>query len=231
MKRFYQDAAAVAVENGFGVALDDRNIRTPAKAALVVPTRSLADVIAEEWGAQEDEIDPATMPVMKFASTAIDRIHPQRARVADDLAAYAQTDLICYRADQPVDLVQLQEASWQPLLAWCNKHYGSSLRATQGVIPIEQDDETLTALSVVVHGFDDFALSALHGLTTTSGSLVIGLAVLAGRMSAGEAADASQVDDAYQSEKWGYDKDAADALLGRRREMESATAFYALLHE
>jgi chaperone required for assembly of F1-ATPase len=231
MKRFYQDATVAPVENGFGVALDGRNIRTPAKAALVVPVQSLADVIAKEWGAQEDEIDPATMPVMKFASTAIDRIHPQRVRVADDLAAYAQTDLICYRADRPVDLVQLQEASWQPLLEWCNEHHGSSLRATQGVIPIDQDDETLTALSAVVHGFDDFALSALHGLTTTSGSLVIGLAVMAGRLSAAAAADASQVDDAYQAEKWGYDKDAADALLGRRREIESAAAFYALLRE
>ena len=231
MKRFYQDAAAVAMEKGFGVALDGRNIRTPAKAALVVPTQSVATVIAKEWDAQGDEIDPVTMPVMKFSSTAIDRIRPNYARVADDLAAYAQTDLICYRAERPVDLVQLQTASWQPLLVWCNKCHGASLRATQGVIPIEQDEASLSKLLAVVHSFDDFALSALHGLTTTSGSLVIGLAVLAGHLSAADAVGASQVDDTYQVGKWGYDKDAADALLGRRREIEAAAAFYALLHE
>ncbi len=229
MKRFYREAVAVEADCGFGVALDGRNIRTPAKAALVAPTRALAESIAGEWAAQEDKIDPVTMPMMKFTSTAIDRIMPQRDAVADQIAAYAQTDLICYRAERPVDLVRLQEESWQPLLDWCNEHYGASLRSTHGVIPIEQDSDSLAALSAAVREHDDFALSALHGLTATSGSLVIGLAVTAGHLGAADAADAAQVDESYQTEKWGYDKDAADRLSGRRGEIVSAAAFHALL--
>jgi chaperone required for assembly of F1-ATPase len=231
MKRFYQDAAAVEIDGGYGVALDGRNIRTPAKAVLVAPTRALAEAIAKEWAAQVDKVDPATMPFMKFASTAIDRIRPQRDAVTGQIAAYAQTDLICYRAEGPLDLVQLQEESWQPLLDWCNERHGASLRATKGVIPIDQDSASLAALSAAVCEHDDFALSALHGLTSTSGSLVIGLAVTAGHLNAAGAVDAAQIDETFQADKWGYDKDAADALSGRRHEIESATTFYALLEK
>lgn len=231
MKRFYRDAAAVETEGGFGVALDGRNIRTPAKAVLVAPTRALADAIAAEWAAQADKIDPETMPFMKFTSTAIDRIRPRRDPVTGEIAAYAQTDLICYRAERPLDLVQLQEESWQPLLDWCNERHGATLRATKGVIPIDQDSASLAAMGRAVCEHDDFALSALHGLTTTSGSLVIGLAVTAGHLNAAAAVDAAQIDESYQAEKWGYDKDAAEALAGRRHEIESATAFFELLDE
>jgi chaperone required for assembly of F1-ATPase len=171
------------------------------------------------------------MPFMKFTSTAIDRIRARRDDVTAQISAYAQTDLICYRAEQPRDLVQLQEETWQPLLDWCNEHHGASLRATKGVIPIDQDSASLAAVGRAVCEHDDFALSALHGLTTTSGSLVIGLAITAGHLNAAAAVDAAHIDESYQAQKWGYDKDAADALAGRRNEIESATAFYALLGE
>ena len=167
--------------------------------------------------------------MMKFASTAIDRVKPRRSAVIDQISAYANSDLLCYRAERPDDLVEMQEGAWQPLLDWCGDAYGATLRTTMGVIPIDQDDGALSAVKEAVATHDDFALAALHELTTISGSVIIALAVTAGRLDVADAADASQVDETFQAEKWGYDKEAADNLAGRRRSLESAAAYYTLL--
>jgi chaperone required for assembly of F1-ATPase len=229
MKRFYKEAAVVEADGDFSVTLDGRNIRTPAKAGLISPNRALADAIAVEWNAQGDEVDVESMSMMKFVSTAIDRVQPRRNAVVDQISAYANTDLLCYRAERPDDLVAMQNGAWQPLLDWCGDAYGAKLKTTMGVIPIDQDAGALSAVKDVVATHDDFALAALHELTTVSGSVVIALAVTAGRLSAADAADASQIDDTFQAEKWGYDKEAADNLAGRRQCLESATAYYTLL--
>ncbi|MBL4721482.1 MAG: ATPase [Alphaproteobacteria bacterium] len=229
MKRFYKDASVVAAEGEFNVALDGRNIRTPVKAVLTAPTRALADAIAGEWNAQGDEIDVDSMSMMKFASTAIDRVRPRRDAVTKEISGFAQTDLLCYRAAHPADLVLMQADAWQPLLDWCATELGARLIVTEGVIPVQQDDEALSAVKDAVAAHDDFAMAALHELTTLSGSVIIALAVTAGRLEAPGAADASQVDDSFQAEKWGFDKDAADVLASRRKGIEGAAAYYALL--
>jgi chaperone required for assembly of F1-ATPase len=170
-----------------------------------------------------------SMSMMKFASTAIDRVQPRRNAVIDQISAYANTDLLCYRAEQPDDLVAMQEGAWQPLLDWCDDAYGARLKTTMGVIPIDQEDDALSAVKEAVATHDDFALAALHELTAVSGSVVIALAVTAGHLCVADAADASQIDETFQAERWGYDKEAADYLAGRRWSLEAAADYHALL--
>lgn len=231
MKRFYEQASAGRHLDGFGVLLDGRAIKTPAKRDMVLPSLTLAEAIAAEWMAQEDEINPATMPMMRLAATAIDRVLPQRDYVIDEIAAYGGSDLLCYRAEYPQALIMRQQAAWDPLLSWCEQRFGVRLKVTSGIVHTPQADAALVVLRDAVAACDDFMLSALHALVVTSGSLILGLAVLHGRMEAKAAFSASQIDEDFQREQWGEDKEALDRRADMLATMENAGRFLTLLRD
>jgi chaperone required for assembly of F1-ATPase len=229
MKRLYREVATAPVAAGFGVTLDGRPAKTPAKNELVVPGAALAAALADEWNTQQGEIRPAAMPLTGIAAAAIDRVAPARPEIVRQVADYAATDLVCYRALHPPGLVARQEAAWQPLIDWAARRYDAPLVATAGVIPAVQPAASLDAFAAAVREHDDFALAALHRMTTACGSLVIALALGEGRLDAGEAFAASQLDESWQIEAWGEDAEQARRRRLLAAEIAAAARFLTLL--
>jgi chaperone required for assembly of F1-ATPase len=229
MKRVYKQATARAAEGGWGVALDGRPMRTPAKHELIVPSAALAEAIAAEWDAQQDEIRPATMPLTRLAATAIDRTRTQRELVVAEAANYAGTDLVCYRAEHPPALIARQHAEWQPLIDWAMQRYDAALAVTSGVVPQPQSPAALKAFAAAVAAQDDFRLTALHTMTTACGSLVIALALMERRLDAASAFAVSQLDETFQIEAWGEDAEAAARRQSLAEDIEAAARFVRLL--
>lgn len=228
-RRFYKTVAAVKGDKGWQVTLDGKTLRSPAKNDLDLPTSALAAAIAAEWDAQSEKILPHSMPLMQFAATAVDRVGPERVRIVADLAGYAATDLICYRAAEPPSLVERENQAWDPLLDWVRRRYDVSLLATSGIVAVEQPAATLQALTRAVEGYDSFRLSALATLVYASGSLVIALAVAEGELTAEQGGHAAQLDELYQAERWGEDKEALDRRIGQLAELVAARRFLDLL--
>lgn len=227
-KRFWTAAEAVACDGGFTVRLDGRPVKTPAKAALVVPTQAMAQAIAAEWDAQTGEVKPATMPVTRAANSAIDKIIPQRNEVVEILAAYGQSDLLCYRATAPAALIARQAAGWDPVLDWAASVLGARLVVTAGVVHVAQPHDALERLTARVAGMTEFQLAGLHDLVAISGSLVLALAVTERRLTPDEAWALSRVDETWQIEQWGADEEAAELEAFRRVAFGEASRFYAL---
>lgn len=222
-KRFYAKAGIAEAEGGFRLVLDGRGANTPGRRPLAVPNVALGEALAAEWAAQETEIDPRTMPLTRLVNTTIDGVIDRRAEVAADLGAYAGTDLIAYRADAPERLVAEQAAAWDPLVTWAAETFGARLFLAEGVMHVAQPEGSVAALRAAVERVDNpFHLAALHAMTTLSGSLVIALAVLHGRLDAEGAWTAAHVDESYQAGVWGRDAEAEARLAHRRAEFEAA---------
>ena len=229
MKRFWTKAEAVGGAGGWGVELDGRPLRTPARAALAVPTEALALAIAGEWAAAEGEVDPRNMPLTGLANAAIDRVAPDPAGFARGLAAYGESDLACYRAEGPSELARRQAASWDRLLAWARRRFDVDFATTQGVIPVAQPAATVQRLGHAVAALDPFRLAGLAPLVTIGGSLLAGLAVLENDLAPAEAWEAVAIDDCWQREQWGVDSEAELALGNRERDFLAAARFLELL--
>lgn len=229
MKRFYRHAEMVPAEERFGVTLDGRRVKTPAKRDLVVPSAALAEAIAAEWNAREGDIRPAEMPLTQLANTAIDRVAPQRALIVGQIAEYAATDLVCYRATRPPDLAAQQQEVWQPLVDWAVLRYDAPLEITAGVIPITQPPASLRAFAAAVAEHDDFALAALYPATAACGSLIIALALVEGRLDAEAAFAASQLDESFQIAAWGEDREQAERRRALAGDIAAAAEFLSLL--
>lgn len=227
-KRFWTQAEVVPARDGWTVTLDGRSIKTPAKTALAVPTEGLARAIAEEWQAQGEKIDPGSMPFTRMANSALDKVQPQRSAVADMLAAYGDSDLLCYRAEAPEDLVTRQSERWDPLLLWAEETFGARLAPRTGVMHAAQDPAALDRLAQEVHAQSPFALAAFHDLVAISGSLVLALAVIHGSRSPADAWELSRLDESWQEEQWGVDEEAAEAADRKRAEFLHAAHFHAL---
>lgn len=228
-KRFWTAAEPAEAEGAFTVLLDGRSVKTPTRAALAVPTRPLAEAIAAEWRAQGERIDPTTMPFTRSANAAIDKVAPQFDEVAEMIAAYGDSDLICYRSDQPQALVERQATAWDPLMDWAATTLGAPLQPRVGVMHIPQTGTSLAALAGHVRGLTPFELTALHDLVTLSGSLVIGLAAFRGLFPAEELWLRSRIDESWQQEVWGADEDAAKTEAIKRAAFLHAAAFLAVL--
>lgn len=229
-KRFWTSAEVAEAPGGFAVTLDGRHVKTPAKAPLVVPSRALAEAIAREWQAQDEKIDPATMPVTRGANAAIDKVRTQHAEVAALIADYGGTDLLCYRAEAPRELVARQSEHWDPLLDWAEAALGARLAVTQGVVPVAQPEAALAALGARVAAMDEWQLAALHDLVGITGSLVLGLAVAEGRLTADEAWTLAQLDEDWQAEQWGVDDEAAEHAGRKRDALLDAERFWRMRH-
>lgn len=227
-KRFWKTATAEACEGGFTVRLDGRAVKTPAKAAFVVPTLAMAKAAAAEWDAQTGEVRPETMPVTRAANSAIDKLGQQFDEVVGLLAAYGASDLLCYRATGPEALIARQAAAWDPLLEWSATALGAPLVVTAGVMHIDQPAESLSRLHAMVAALDPFRLAAFHDLVAISGSLIVGFAVIRGRLSAEDGFSVSRIDEAWQDEIWGVDEEAAALEAARRVAFHEAAQFYAL---
>ncbi|MGB8621439.1 MAG: ATP12 family protein [Paracoccaceae bacterium] len=227
-KRFWKEAVAVDAGDGFTVHLDGRPVKTPAKAALILPNQALAGAVAEEWNAQQERIDPYSMPVTRAANAAIDKVAPNVPAVAKLLVEYGETDLLCYRAEAPEALVARQAAAWDPLLDWAATALKAPLNVTSGVVPCRQPAESLASLSARVSAHSPFALTGLHDLVTLSGSLVIGLAAVAGWAGADDLWERSRIDETWQQEQWGRDDEAAAMADAKRRDFLQALRFFNL---
>lgn len=229
MKRFYKFAEAAPTVGGFTVALDGKPMRTPGKAPLVVPTEVLAAALAAEWQAQADEIEPLAMLLTRLAATAIDRVVPQRAAAVDEIVAYAGSDLVCYRAEEPTALVARQAAVWQPLVEWMRERYDVALAVTTGIMPRGQPERVASAVRTAVESYGPLPLMALHALTTAAGSVVVGLAAMEGRLDAAGVWTAAQLDEDFQIERWGEAPESAKRRAALRRDFEASCRFAALL--
>lgn len=227
-KRFWKQASVVETGAGFTVHLDGRVVKTPAKAALDVPTRAMAEAMCIEWDAQGEKIDPATMPVTRSANAAIDKVRIQRAEVADMLAAYGDSDLICYRAENPVALVARQAKAWDPLLDFAQKKLGAVLEPRVGVMHAPQDPDALSAMGEKVHALGAFELAAFHDLVALSGSLVIGFAAIYDYAPVDHLWTLSRVDEEWQISQWGDDDEAILQAEVKRRAFLHADHFYRL---
>lgn len=230
MKRFYNTAEADPAEDGgFAVMLDGRPIRTPGKRLLAVPARALAEGIAAEWASQGDQIKPAGMPLTQLANTALDRVAPQRTVVTDAVMEYAETDVLSYRTEKPLDLAERQAQAWQPLLDWAAERHGAALETTVGILAVAQPAPSLAALRQVVERLDDWRLTALQQATALTGSIILALALAEGRIDALAADLAAHIDEDFQIERWGEDAEARARRNALRAELEAVERFLRLL--
>ena len=213
-KRFWKNTEVVEADSGFAIALDGRSVNTPGKSKLIVPTRTMADRIAAEWDAQDEKIDPTTMPWTRSANSAIEKVATQRGDVEDHLIGYADTDLLVYRAESPPELQRRQSDAWDPVLAWIADKYGVGIRTTIGIMPVAQNAEELLVLKREMRDMSDFALTGFHDLVTLTGSYALALSVAHGLNEARAAWALSRVDEDWQIEQWGRDEEAdAEAAL------------------
>lgn len=208
-KRFYKSAAAGPLDEGFGVLLDARPLRTPAGARLIAPTQALASLIAEEWGAQAQVIDLDRMPATRLAFTTIDRVGEARAEVVAEVVRYAGSDLLCYHADAPATLAERQAKAWGPILDWARHGLGLDFTPTEGIVHRAQPGPTLRRVGDLAEALDDFQLSGLVFATALYGSAILALAVQRERLTAEDAYELARLDEAFQEEKWGLDEEAA----------------------
>ncbi len=229
MKRFWKEARAAEADGGWTIALDGRPVRTPARAPLVLQSAALADAIAAEWQAAGETLDPAAMPLTGLANAAIDLAAPDPAAFAQPIAAYAESDLFCYRDNRDTALQAEQAAAWNPLLAWAEARHGIEFALAQGVLPVDQPAATIAALRGAVLGLDPFRLAALAPLVTIGGSLVAGLALTEQAFAADRLWQAVCLDEIYQERRWGADAEAQKARAGREADWNNAVRLLGFL--
>ena len=225
MKRFYRDVGVEADDRGYRVLLDGRPLKTPAGQILVLPVEGLARAIAAEWRAQGETVEPTAMPVTRLATTARDHMPARRASIVQEIVDFAGTDLLCYRASRPDQLVRRQQQAWQPPLAWIARRYGIAFAITRSLLPTPQPKATIDGVRRRVEGVDDWSLIGLHGATTSLGSVILALALWHQQIDATTAADASLLDDLFELETWGQERDANRRLEVRRRDIHGAALF------
>jgi len=225
VKRFYKE---VTVQGG-AILLDGRPVKTPARASLVLPSALLAGAVAKEWRTQGERIDPRAMPLTGLSNAAIDRVAPDPAAFARPIAAYAESDLLCYRAEAPAELVARQAQEWDPLLDWARARYDVHFTVTTGIIHAPQSPATVARLGEVLIAQNAFMLAAMSPLVTVGGSLVTALALVEGAIDADRAFDVTHLDELWQAERWGEDKLALEARAARRRDFMAAAEMVKLL--
>jgi len=228
MKRFWK---TVVIDDQRGIRLDDRPVRTPGRVALALPTDALAQGVADEWRAigEGEEIDPRAMPLTGLSNAAIDRVGAYRALFAAGLAQYGESDLLCYRADSPDDLVARQAAAWDPLLDWARTRYDVHIEVATGILHRAQPDQTLARLSDAIAARDAFELAALSPIVTIGGSLIVALALAERAATAEQLWDAITLDEEYQAERWGRDPLAEAGIAARRRDFGAGVRMLELL--
>ncbi|QND64866.1 ATPase [Mesorhizobium loti] len=222
-KRFYKTVSVVPADDGFAVHLDGKPVRTPGKALLALPTEAAAALVADEFAAQIETIDPVTMPVMRLVNTAIDGVASDPQAVLEDILRFASSDLLCYRADAPQGLVERQNQHWDPVIDWARATLGARFNLAEGIIHVEQPRESIAVLgSHLAQRAEPLRLAAIHVMTSLTGSALLALAVDFGELDAEAAWAAGHVDEDWQIEQWGQDAEAVARRSGRKRDMMAA---------
>ena len=206
----------------FRLLLDGKPVRTPARKQLVLPVRGLAEAIAVEWESQKTRIDPATMPLTRLANSAIDGVTGREPEVRADIACYAGSDLVCYRAEAPSELVRRQSQAWDPVLAWAREALGASFHVARGIMPATQPAPAVHGVARAIEAHGAFELAALHVMTTLTGSALLALAHAGGRLTVDDAWAAAHVDEDWQIAQWGADDEATARRAVRYREFQAA---------
>ena len=228
-KRFYKEVSLQELPEGFGLALDDRPVKTPLKKTLMMPSRQLSEAVVQEWERQEEHIDPSTMMLTKLCNTALDRVGDDRGRIIDEIVGYANADLLCYRAEGPVELVARQCKLWDPVLDWAAETLSAQFTTTAGVIHQNQSHACLAAFRRFVEDLDNFAMAGYHNAMTITGSAVLAAAALRRHLSADDVWSLAHVDEDWQIEQWGPDEEEAERRAGRRIEFQGIVEFLMLL--
>ena len=229
MKRFWRDATVAGRDDGFGILLDGRPAWTPARHLLTLSNRARADAVAAEWRDQPEEVDPRSMPLTRLATTVLDLMPARRGDAIEEVAGFAATDLLCYRAAEPADLVERQQAAWQPWLDWALRQHDSPLHVTDTVTAIEQPAASLRSLRAAVERLDDWRLVGLHAATTLTGSIVLGLALENGDLPADAAFELACVDELYEIGRWGEEEEQRERHTRLRADLAAADGFLRLL--
>jgi chaperone required for assembly of F1-ATPase len=229
-KRFYKAVTAAEEEGGHVVKLDGRPVRTPAGAVLALPNAAAARLVADEYAAQEEHVDPLAMPVTRLANTAFDGVSSAMDAVLEDILKFSTSDLLCYRAEAPEALVERQAEAWDPVLAWVRSELGARFMLAEGVMHVEQPRETIGAVAIHLRKrAEPFRLAAIHLMTSLTGSALLALAVETGALDAATAWTAAHVDEDWNIEHWGEDAEAAARRAARRRDMMGAASLLAAL--
>ncbi|WP_428149071.1 ATP12 family chaperone protein [Brevundimonas sp.] len=219
LKRFWKEASAAAEEaGGWVVLLDGRAPKTPAHNRFLLPTEAAARMVADEWGAQGEFIEPGTMPATRIAATAIDRVAVTREPVAEEIAAYVGSDLLCYLAEHPTPLVAEQAKAWAPWREWAERELGVVVQPTSGIVHVEQPPESIATVRELALELDDFRLTALAMAVPLLGSAILGLAMQRRALSGEDAFEISRIDEAFQERQWGVDAEAGERTAARRAE-------------
>ena len=225
-KRFWKEAAVVQTEDGYKVTLDGHAIRTPSKSALIVRYKSIADQIAAEWMAQEEEVDPATMPATRMVNSVIDKVSVNSDAIIEMLTEYAASDLICYRSLSPQELIEEQAGLWDPLMHWTATVMNAPMVSTNGVMFVSQAEASVDEYRKQLNGMNIYQLAGVHDLITISGSIVISFALITNHITFDQAWMAATVDEAWQEKQWGSDEEAQEALNKKRGDFEFAYNFW-----
>ena len=220
-KRFYAKAGAAEGKDGFAITLDDKPIRTPSGRQVVVPVREIADAIVAEWEAQQEFIEPLTMPLTRFANSVVEAVVDRVEAVTDDIAKYFQSDLLFYRAGHPEGLVAREAAHWDPLLFWAADALGAHFILAEGIVHVRQPESAIAAARAALPG-DPWSIAALHVITTLTGSALLALALLRGVIDQEQAWAAAHVDEDWNGEKWGVDDEVAARRAARLVDFKAA---------
>ena len=227
--RFYKSVAVDSDGGKFRLLLDGKPVRTPAKKKLVLPTHALADAVAAEWEGQKTRIDPVTMPFTRLANSAIDGVMGRETEVRADIARYAGSDLICYRAEAPPELVRLQSQAWDPVLAWARDALSASFHVAQGIMPATQPAPATASVARAIEAYEAFDLAGLHVMTTLMGSALLVLAHVRGHLTVDDAWAAAHIDEDWQISQWGQDAEAKARRDQRWLDMQAASRLIRLL--
>jgi chaperone required for assembly of F1-ATPase len=225
-KRFYTSAGVRETPEGFAILLDDKPVRTPSRNLLAAPAREIAATIAAEWDAQQDAINPMTMPTTRLANSVIDGVVGRVDAVVEDIAKYFETDLLFYRAGHPDALVAREAAHWDPVLFWAAETLGAHFILTEGIVHVRQPDQAIAAARAALPS-DPWAVGALHVVTTLTGSALLALALMRGRLDTDEVWAAAHVNEDWNSEQWGVDEETAVRRVARLADFRAAAAVLA----
>ncbi len=222
-KRFYTRASMNETPDGFAILLDDKSVRTPSRKQLIVPKREIAAAIVEEWEAQRDVINPMAMPLTRLANSVIDAVVDRVDAVADDIAKYFGSDLLFYRAGHPEALVAREAAQWDPVLFWAAEVLGAHFILAEGIMHVRQPDQAVAAARAALPT-DPWIIAALHLVTTLTGSALLALALMRGRLTADVVWAAAHVDEDWNGEQWGVDEEVAARRAARLVDFRAAAA-------
>jgi chaperone required for assembly of F1-ATPase len=228
-KRFWKTTSMVKGDSGWMVHLDQRPLKTPAGQPLVLTGEALTRHIHDEWDAQGDHIIPATMPMFRYAVTAVDRVTPQRDQVIDQMLDYTKNEMLCYRTPDQPELAEEQNRHWQPWLDWAQQSFHLTFEVAEGIMPISQPEASVKTAKTILSEMDDFRLAGVFNLISISGSFVVGLAVSEGQLSPQNGYEIAFLEERWQAKQWGSDEDAENRRQRLKQDMIDIGQYLSLL--